>query len=216
MPRRMSASARFGPTPFRNLTGLASVSAVPFPLPPSLFPSFGDQTVREPHGVEQHEVVEGLAGAEEANRRGHRATQRDDAAAFRGAIELRDHEPRERHGGRELACLVHRVLADGRVQHQQRFVRRAGLPFPDHARQLLELLAQVSSCSVAPARKVSAAASSTLRPSRLSRCASLATVVVFPVPLTPKTSTTVGGLSDRASGGAAGPSSSTTIRSSVG
>src|SRR2546421_8307152 len=73
--------------------------------------------------------------------------------------------------------------------------------------------AHVSSCSVAPARKVSAAASSTLRPSLLNRCASFATVVVLPVPFTPKTSTTVGGFCARASGVAGGPSCSTTMRS---
>ena len=48
------------------------------------------------------------------------------------------------------------------------------------------------SCSTAAARKVSPAASITLRPSPLKRWASLAMVVVLPLPLTPITSTTCG------------------------
>ena len=44
---------------------------------------------------------------------------------------------------------------------------------------------QVCNCSIAAARKVSPAASSTLRPSPLKRWASFAALVVFPVPLTP-------------------------------
>ena len=42
-----------------------------------------------------------------------------------------------------------------------------------------------ASCSAAAARNVSAAASTTVRPSPVSRCASLAIVVVLPTPLTP-------------------------------
>ena len=45
---------------------------------------------------------------------------------------------------------------------------------------------------MAAARNVSAAASSTLAPRVLKRLASLAMVVVLPVPLTPTTSTTAG------------------------
>ena len=53
--------------------------------------------------------------------------------------------------------------------------------------------AQVSSCSVAAARKVSAAASSTFLPyCCFRRCASLAISVVLPAPLTPTTSRTYG------------------------
>ena len=52
--------------------------------------------------------------------------------------------------------------------------------------------AQVVICSMAAARKVSAAASSTLAPSDLKRYASLAMVVVLPVPLTPTTKMTAG------------------------
>src|SRR6202042_1913151 len=53
--------------------------------------------------------------------------------------------------------------------------------------------AHCSSCSTPAARKVSAAARITLRSSSLLRCqASLPTVVVLPVPLTPATRITVG------------------------
>ena len=51
---------------------------------------------------------------------------------------------------------------------------------------------QVCSWSAAAARKVSAAPSTTLRPSATSTRASLPVVVVLPVPLTPTTSTTAG------------------------
>ena len=60
--------------------------------------------------------------------------------------------------------------------------RRAGPP----------LVAHVSSCSVAAARNVSAAARRTFAPRAAKRWPSLATVVVLPVPLTPMTSTTAG------------------------
>ena len=52
--------------------------------------------------------------------------------------------------------------------------------------------AQISSCSTAAARKVSAAQMSGCRPSFLSTLASLPTVVVLPVPFTPTMSQTVG------------------------
>src|SRR6185437_14777203 len=51
---------------------------------------------------------------------------------------------------------------------------------------------QISSCSIAAARKVSAAHSSTVFPSLRSACASLPIVVVLPVPFTPTTITTSG------------------------
>ena len=53
-------------------------------------------------------------------------------------------------------------------------------------------LAQISSCSTAAARNVSAAQISGCRPSLFSRFASLPTVVVLPVPLTPTISVTCG------------------------
>ena len=53
-------------------------------------------------------------------------------------------------------------------------------------------VAQISSCSTAAARNVSAAQISGVLPSFLSRFASFPTVVVLPVPLTPTTSVTLG------------------------
>ncbi|CAH0292909.1 hypothetical protein SRABI80_04011 [Peribacillus frigoritolerans] len=50
---------------------------------------------------------------------------------------------------------------------------------------------QTSSCSIAPARKVSPAANTTDFPSVLNLCASLPMVVVLPTPLTPTNKTTV-------------------------
>jgi hypothetical protein len=52
--------------------------------------------------------------------------------------------------------------------------------------------AQISSCSTAAARKVSAAQISGWHPCDLSRFASFPTVVVLPVPLTPTIRVTVG------------------------
>src|SRR5213594_3437006 len=80
--------------------------------------------------------------------------------------------------------------------------------------------AQTCNCSAAPARNVSAAASSTDRPPpRARRAPSFATTVVFPTPFTPKTSMTVGGTAARASApgsasGAADVSAPITARSS--
>ena len=57
-----------------------------------------------------------------------------------------------------------------------------------------------SSCSTAAARKVSPAASITLCPCALNRCANLPIVVVLPAPLTPTTKITKGLWPDIASG----------------
>ena len=61
-------------------------------------------------------------------------------------------------------------------------------------------LAQISSCSVAAARKVSPAASNTFLPSPTSCAASLPIVVVLPLPLTPITSRTNGLAESKVSG----------------
>ena len=58
--------------------------------------------------------------------------------------------------------------------------------------------AQISSCSMAAARNVSAAHNSTERSSLRNRCASLPMVVVFPDPFTPTTRMTAGGSATRA------------------
>src|SRR5215469_6690056 len=63
-----------------------------------------------------------------------------------------------------------------------------------------ERAAQTSSCSIAAARKVSAAQSSTVRPWPRDQAASLPLVVVFPVPLTPTRNVTLGGAAGVATG----------------
>ena len=60
--------------------------------------------------------------------------------------------------------------------------------------------AQTSSCSIAPARNVSAAARRTGRPAAISRAASFAVVVVLPEPLTPTRKITSSGTSGTAAG----------------
>ena len=82
--------------------------------------------------------------------------------------------------------------------------------------------AQIRSWSMAAARKVSAAASTTRRPLARSRAASLPMVVVLPVPLTPTTSTIAGppsaagtGSQCSASRGASSPASSARTASSA-
>ena len=63
----------------------------------------------------------------------------DDDATARRAVELRDDEPGDGHRCGEHLRLLHGVLADGAVEHEQRLVRRAGQPLGDDARDLLEL-----------------------------------------------------------------------------
>ena len=48
----------------------------------------------------------------------------DDDAAARRAVELRDDETGDRHRRGECFRLLHGVLADRAVEHEQRFVRR--------------------------------------------------------------------------------------------
>ena len=84
-----------------------------------------------------------LADAEELDRHVDRLVHGDDDAAARRAVELRDDEAGHRHRGGEHLRLLHRVLADRAVEHEQRLVRRAGQPLGDDARDFLELVHQV-------------------------------------------------------------------------
>jgi hypothetical protein len=74
--------------------------------------------------------------------------------------------------------------------------------------------AQTMSCSRAAARKVSAAASSTLAPSLERWCVSLPMLVVLPAPLTPATMITVGCCAPMVSGFSSGLSSSASASTS--
>ena len=68
---------------------------------------------------------------------------RDDHAAFAGAVELGDDQAGERDGLVEFARLVQGVHAGGGVEHQQHFVRRAGQLLAHDAVHLLQFLHQV-------------------------------------------------------------------------
>src|SRR5574341_1384987 len=109
MPRRCKASARLGPTPLRNFTGLVRVRMAISRLL-SAFCSFAHQPMCIAYRIEELEIVEGFPRAQEAYRCRHRAAQWDHAAALRRAVELRNDEPSERNRGSELLRLVHGVL----------------------------------------------------------------------------------------------------------
>ena len=167
----------------------------------------------------------------------------DGHAALGGAIELGEDDAGHAGDVGELARLLHAVLADRRVEHEQHFVRRpfgrarrdapdlvelvhqvdavvqparrvdqhriaalrlARLDGVEHDRRRIGAFlraddvdvrarcAQISSCSTAAARNVSAAQTSGCLPDAFSRLASLPIVVVLPVPLTPTISVTCG------------------------
>ena len=69
-----------------------------------------------------------LADADVADRHAELAHDRDRDAALRRAVELGQHEPGHAAGLRELARLRQPVRAHGRVEHQQRLVRRTRAP----------------------------------------------------------------------------------------
>src|SRR6266536_5333455 len=133
MPSRASASARLGPTPFKYFTEVVSCNVTPLPPPP--FPggsplpglSPAHEPAREPLRVERLQVFEPLSRAEKADRDAHRPLERDHTPALCGPVELRDDQTGERHGRREGARLLHGVLPDRGVEHEQRLVRRTRL-----------------------------------------------------------------------------------------
>src|SRR5262245_55948231 len=131
MPSRRSASARTGPTPLRYVTGVSRKRrwrpAVARSITWSLF--VAQELARELGGVERHEIGGTFSDTEKLHRYVDRFVHGDDHTSFRGAVELRDDEPRHRHGGGERLGLLNRVLTDGPVEHQQCFMRRAGQTF---------------------------------------------------------------------------------------
>ena len=74
---------------------------------------------------ERNQVVDAFADADVADRQLQIVRDRDGDAALRGAIELRQHDAVHAGDAHELARLRQAVLPDGRVEHQQHFVRRA-------------------------------------------------------------------------------------------
>src|SRR5574338_1358522 len=103
---------------------------------------FAEQLPGELGGVEGEEILRLLADAEELDGDVDRLVYREDDATLRRAVELRHHQPRYRYRGAEGLRLLHRVLADGAVEHQQGLVWRAGKSLRDHPRNLLEFVHQ--------------------------------------------------------------------------
>src|SRR6266576_7244868 len=88
--------------------------------------SFAYQAMRKFHGVEEFQVFECFTSPKESDRHLYRAAQCDDAPTLGCAVQLRDHESRERHRCCERFRLANGVLSYRGVEHEQRFVRRAG------------------------------------------------------------------------------------------
>ncbi len=61
------------------------------------------------------------------------AGDRGEHAALGGAVELGEHEARDLDGLVEGFDLLHGVLADAGIEHQQHFMRAGGVGFLDHA-----------------------------------------------------------------------------------
>ena len=96
--------------------------------------------------VEWNEVVNLLAGADETNRQIQLAGDGHDDAAFRGAVELGEHDAGDTGVAPEFARLVQAVLTGGRVEHEQHVVRGAGDEFGGGAFHFLQLGHQVGFC----------------------------------------------------------------------
>src|SRR2546427_7624420 len=75
--------------------------------------------MREQHGIKELQVVERFTGPEETDRHGDGAAQGDNATTLRRAIQLRDHEARERHRGRKHFRLPNGVLSHGGVEDER-------------------------------------------------------------------------------------------------
>src|SRR5687767_8003609 len=103
--------------------------------------------------LERDEVVRLLPHAEVADRQLQLVDDREDGAAFRRPIELRDHEPGDRRGLGELARLDDRVLALRAIQHEEHLVRRALARPRGDSDHFAELFHQVP-FRMQPARRV--------------------------------------------------------------
>src|SRR5580698_324027 len=80
-------------------------------------------------GVERNEIVDLLAGADEANGHAELAGDGNDDAALRGAVELGQNDAGDADRRCELACLREAVLSRGGVENEKNIVRRAGNDF---------------------------------------------------------------------------------------
>src|SRR5207237_10935613 len=101
MPSRASASARFGPTPFKYVTDVVSDNDTPFPLSPFPGRSPAHQAPGVGLGVEHLKIVESLAGPEEPDRDAHRAAEGEHAPALGGTVKLRQDQPAKRNRGED-------------------------------------------------------------------------------------------------------------------
>ena len=88
--------------------------------------AFSDEGVREIAGVERPEVVQALADADQLHRQAQLLGDRERDAALRGAVELCEDDPGDVDGLLEELGLAQAVLPRGRVDDQQRLVRRVG------------------------------------------------------------------------------------------
>src|SRR5450631_4049360 len=70
------------------------------------------------------EILDALADADEMHGQPELGGDRHQNAAVRGAVELGHHQARDARDFAEDLDLIERVLADGRVEHQQNGVRR--------------------------------------------------------------------------------------------
>lgn len=75
--------------------------------------------------IEQREVVDLFAGADEAGGKAELILNGYDNAAFAAAVEFGDNEAGQADGLLEFARLRERVAAGCRIDHQERFVRRS-------------------------------------------------------------------------------------------
>src|SRR6185503_3107449 len=80
---------------------------------------------RKRRGLKHFDIVNALARANQLHRQTKLLLEGDDNAAFGAAVELREDQSSELKRFAEGARLRDRVLADGRVENQQRLMRRA-------------------------------------------------------------------------------------------
>src|SRR5207244_3494474 len=89
--------------------------------------------------VEEREVLDLLAGADEARGELQLVANGDDDAAFSRAVELRADDPGEVRGGVKFARLREGVRAGGGVHDEERLVRRGGVGLLQDALHFAEL-----------------------------------------------------------------------------
>src|SRR5690348_8223615 len=102
-----------------------------------------EKGIRVRLGVKGNQIVDLFAGADKANRQAQLARNGDDDAAFRGAIELGENNPRNAHGRGEFAGLRQAVLSRGRVENEENIVWRAGDHFGRSALHFFEFGHQI-------------------------------------------------------------------------